>query len=62
MQAVGLAALVTMFVGVPLWMVVDVVLDTRDKRRGVEKTRFSLGKYLFAIVILLFLSGAYFIV
>ena len=62
MQVVGIAALVMLFVGAPLWVIADVALDVRDKRRGVDRTRFSFGKYLFAILVLTVLSGAYYIV
>ena len=50
--------MVALFVGVPLWVIADVALDAHDKRRGVDKTRYSFWKYLFAIVVLLFLCAA----
>jgi hypothetical protein len=54
----GTAVLVALFVGVPLWVIADVALDAYDKRRGVDKTRYSFWKYVCAIVVLLFLSAA----
>ena len=58
MDVFGTAVMVALFVGVPLWVIADVALDALDKRRGIEKVRYSLGKYLFAIVVLLFLCAA----
>ena len=58
MQVVGIAAFVMLFAGVPLWVIADVALDAYDKRRGVDKTRYSLGKYLVATVVSIVLSVA----
>ena len=51
-----------LFGGVPLGVIVDITLDRCDKRREVNRTRFSLSEYLFAILVLLVLSGPHYIV
>ena len=60
MGVFGIAVIVTLFVGVPLWVIADVALDAHDKRRGLDKTRYSFWKYACAIILLLLLSSASF--